>query len=101
MAVERKLHDLLPVVRNNVYHPRFNGSFSLKSVAPPLAPGISYAGLEIAGGGEASQMLYDLLFKGDGMKEARKERLRRELLRYCRMDTEALVAVHRALVGLA
>ena len=34
------------------------------------------------------------------MKEAHKKRLRRELLRYCRTDTEALVKLHRALAGL-
>jgi predicted RecB family nuclease len=100
-AVESRLRDLHPVVRDHVYHPRFNGSFGLKSVAPALAPGISYDGLEVAGGGEASQMLYDLLLRGDGLKEAQKRRMRRELLRYCRMDTEALVGVHRALVELA
>ena len=64
-------------------------------------PGIGYDSLEIAGGGEASQLLYDLLLKGEGMKEADKRRLRRDLLRYCRTDTEALVGVHRALVGVA
>jgi len=101
-AVERRLRDLLPVVRDHVYHPGFNGSFGLKSVAPSLVPGrIDYAGLEIAGGGEASQMLYELLIRGVGMKEADRKRLRRDLLRYCRTDTEALVGVHRALVGVA
>ena len=33
-----KLVDLLPVVRNNVYHPDFRGSFSLKYVLTPLVP---------------------------------------------------------------
>jgi hypothetical protein len=46
-------------------------------------------------------MLYDLLLNGDGMKEAEKKRLRGELPRYCRTDTEALVGVHRVLVGVA
>jgi hypothetical protein len=100
-AVEARLRDLLPLVRDHVYHPRFNGSFGLKSVAPSLVPGIDYDRLEIAEGGAASQMLYELLLKGDGMREAQRKRVRRELLRYCRLDTEALVKVHRALVGMA
>ena len=34
MAIAAKLADLLPMVRNNVYHPKFHGSFSIKSVLP-------------------------------------------------------------------
>ena len=70
-------------------------------MAPSLVPGIGYDSLEVAGGGEASQLLHELLIRGEGMKEADKRRLRRGLLRYCRTDTEALVGVHRALVGMA
>ena len=100
-VVERRLQDLLPVVRDHVYHPGFNGSFGLKSVAPSLVPGLTYGALEIAGGEAASQKLYELLFKSEGLKDADRKRLRRELLRYCKMDTEALVALHRALVALS
>ena len=38
-AVEARLFDLLPVVRNNYYHPEFRGSFSIKGVLPALVPG--------------------------------------------------------------
>jgi predicted RecB family nuclease len=96
-AVERRIADLLPVVRDHVYHPRFAGSFGLKNVAPALVPDLAYDSLEIAGGDEASQKLYELLLKREGMSQAEKDRLRGELLRYCRMDTEALVRLHRAL----
>ena len=33
-----RLLDLLPVVRGHLYHPGFEGSYSLKRVAPALAP---------------------------------------------------------------
>ena len=33
LELEAKLFDLLPVVRNFVYHPDFHGSFSIKSVS--------------------------------------------------------------------
>jgi len=100
-SVEQRLADLLPVVRDHVYHPRFAGSFGLKSVAPVLAPDVAYEGLAVAEGGMASHLLYDLLLKGDGMPEGEKRRVRRELLKYCRMDTLSLVGVHRALKGVA
>jgi len=47
--VEEKIVDLLPIVRNHVYHPDFRGSFGLKSVAPCLVPGLDYQELEIGG----------------------------------------------------
>jgi Domain of unknown function(DUF2779) len=100
-AVEKRLQDLLAVVRKHVYHPGFNGSFGLKSVAPSLVPGLTYGSLEIGGGGDASRNLYELLLKGEGLKDADRKRMRRELLQYCKMDTEALVELHRALVALA
>jgi predicted RecB family nuclease len=39
--IQRRLWDLLPVVRNHVYHPAFAGSFSLKDVLPALVPEIT------------------------------------------------------------
>jgi hypothetical protein len=39
--IQSRLWDLLPVVRNHVYHPRFGGSFSLKDVLPALVPEIT------------------------------------------------------------
>jgi len=35
--IQRRLWDLLPIVRDHVYHPAFGGSYSLKSVLPALA----------------------------------------------------------------
>lgn len=100
-AVENKIQDLLPVVRDHVYHPRFNGSFGLKSVAPTLVPEIDYEQLDVSGGGRASQMLYDLLLRSDTMKAAETKRTRKGLLRYCKTDTKALVELHKKLTRFA
>ena len=40
-----RLADALPLVRDHVYHPGFNGSFSLKSVLPALVPELDYRGM--------------------------------------------------------
>ena len=40
--LESKLVDLLPVVRNHVYHPDFKGNFSLKYILSPLVPELTY-----------------------------------------------------------
>jgi len=86
-----RLVDLFPVVRNHVYHPDFGGSFSLKRVVPALVPEARYDGLAISEGETASLELARLLFHGDVMAPAAKERLRRELLEYCHLDTWGLV----------
>ena len=98
--VRTRLVDLLPIVRGHVGHPEFGGSFSLKQVAPVLAPAIAYDDLDgVSDGGEASVALMRL---ARGAVESAEEEaaLRSALLEYCRRDTLALVQVHRALRGL-
>jgi predicted RecB family nuclease len=90
-AIAARLTDLLPVVRNHVYHPNFGGSFSLKSVLPALVPEVRYDGLAIADGQSASLELVRLLFGGDGLEPGARQPLRVALLAYCRQDTWALV----------
>ena len=99
--VEERIEDLLPMVRNYVYHPEFNGSFSIKSVAPALVPELSYDGLEIAEGGAASRQLFTLLLRSEGMKQGEMAQLRQDLLKYCELDTLAMVELHRALLRQA
>jgi hypothetical protein len=100
-SVEERLRDLLPIVRDHVYHPDFGGSFGLKNVAPALVPGIAYEKFAIAGGEDASNALHTLLLRSDLLAAEEKRRLRRDLLRYCRTDTEALARLHEALRRIA
>jgi hypothetical protein len=96
-AVRARLVDLHPVVRGHVGHPDFGGSFSLKQVAPVLAPSIGYDDLDgVSDGGEASTALVRLAL---GAFESAEEEtaIRRALLEYCGRDTLALLEVHRAL----
>ncbi len=100
-ALRARLVDLLPVVRRHVYHPAFEGSFSLKAVAPALVDGFGYGDLEgIAGGGEASAAFVQLA-SGAVTDPEEEARVRRALLAYCRRDTLALVELHRALQARA
>lgn len=96
-----RLVDLLPIVRNHVYHPDFGGSFSLKSVLPALVSELDYDTLAISDGGTASLELERLLFSGDGLEPAVREQLRSDLLRYCHQDTWGLVRLLERLRELA
>jgi hypothetical protein len=89
--IEHKLVDLLPAVRNHVYHPDFAGSFSIKTTLPALVPGLSYRDLEIADGETATVELQRLMFHSDRMTSEERTALRQALLRYCARDSWAMV----------
>ena len=96
LRAKREIVDLLPIVREHVYHPAFGGTFSLKAVLPALVPGLGYDDLEVADGSTAAGLLERVLFDG-AMREDARERVREQLGAYCRRDTEGLVALYRAL----
>jgi hypothetical protein len=96
-----KLVDLLPVVRNNVYHPDFRGSFSLKYVLTPLVPDLSYNDLVIVDGRVASVEIARLLFVAHRIPAEERDRLRQDLLDYCERDTWATVRLLGRLRELA
>jgi predicted RecB family nuclease len=89
--IKSRLWDLLHVVRNNVYHPKFAGSYSLKNVLPALVPEMSYAGMQVADG-QAAGLAWEALVRGnvDG-SDGDGDKLKRALLDYCGQDTLALV----------
>jgi predicted RecB family nuclease len=95
-AIRGRLVDLLPIVRNCVYHVGFGSSFSIKRVAPALAPGFGYGDLDgVAEGGAAAAAFLEIA--AGALSPAADARLREQLLAYCERDTLALVHVHRAL----
>jgi hypothetical protein len=96
-----RLVDLLPVVRNHVYHPDFGGSFSLKRVLPALVSGFDYGDLAIREGAMATLELERLLFQGAELTEDAKAQLKTELLTYCLQDTLGLVRLLTRLRELA
>ncbi|MFN8570876.1 MAG: DUF2779 domain-containing protein [Gemmatimonadaceae bacterium] len=99
--LEGKLVDLLPVVRENVYHPKFMGSFSLKYVLPALVPELSYSDLVIVNGLVASVEIARLLFVADRIPPEERDRVRSDLLAYCERDTFATVRLIEVLRELA
>lgn len=97
-AVLNRLYDLLPVVKNTVYHAAFRGSFSLKRTLPALVPGSGYDDLEVSDGLTAAATYGEVIQHGD---ESERRRVFADLRKYCRRDTLAMVELHRALRELA
>jgi len=87
--IQRRLWDLLPIVRDHVYHPAFGGSYSLKSVLPALVPEMSYAGMEVSDG-KAAGIAWESIVAGE-CSETQRQRKRKALLDYCGQDTLAMV----------
>lgn len=98
--IRERLVDLLPIVRDHVYHPGFGGGFGLKAVAAALVPGLRYDDLEVADGDTASTLLEGLLLAPEAMTPAERARMRLQLLAYCERDTEVLVSLQAALARL-
>ena len=92
-AIEARLFDLLPVVRNAYYHPEFRGSFSIKNVLPVLVPGMDYEDLAIADGRTAAARYQRALTSADAEK---RQRTFDNLRAYCSRDTRAMVFLRQA-----
>jgi len=95
LAINERVVDQLPLVRQHYYHRDLQGSFSMKAVLPTVAPEMDYAGLDEVQDGVAARMAY-LEAISD---ESRKEALRVKLLAYCERDTLAMIEVEKALAG--
>ena len=90
-----RIVDLLPLVRDHAYHPALRGSFSIKRVLPAFVPGLGYDDLAIQDGLTAS--LSHAVLVDPGLDAERRAALRAQLLAYCGRDTEAMLALYRAL----
>lgn len=101
LAITSRTLDLLPVVRDHVYHPDFLGSFSLTSVVSQLVPSLGYESLEKSAGQSAEALLHRLLFSGVTQTPAELKSLREKLKGACAADTLALLRLKERLEELA
>ncbi|MGA7850581.1 MAG: DUF2779 domain-containing protein [Terriglobales bacterium] len=88
-AIQARLFDLLPVVREHTYHPAYAGSYSIKSVLPALVPEMTYEGMEVADG-QSAGLAWESLVRGD-LNGDERERIEKALRAYCGLDTLAMV----------
>jgi Domain of unknown function(DUF2779) len=96
LAIKARLVDLAPIVRDHYYHPKQQGSWSLKAVLPALLPHLSYAALDGVQNGTDAQAAYREAVD-PATPIARANALRQQMLAYCKLDTLALVEVWRKL----
>jgi hypothetical protein len=88
-AMAARLADPLPVLRETVYDPAFEGSYGLKKVAPALlGTEAGYGGLSVSDGGQAPVAYRGMI--GPSTTADRRAELRAALLAYCGQDTRVL-----------
>ncbi len=100
LNIREHIQDLLVPFQSGYYYNRaMGGSFSIKSVLPaiyPDDPDLDYHNLEgVHNGGEAMAIFPQIQY----MEPAEREIARRNLLKYCELDTYAMVKVWEALLA--
>jgi hypothetical protein len=99
LELNDRIVDLKEVFSKSMYvDPKFKGSASIKKVLPVIAPELSYKNLPINNGADANKK-WGKMIKGD-MTPEEVEKTKRDLLRYCKQDTFAMVRIWQELQKL-
>lgn len=96
LALLGRCVDLCKIMQSHYYHPGFGGSFSIKAVLPVMVPELSYDGLEISDGREASRRYEQALELED---DAERAAIFDALRLYCAQDTLAMARLLEVLGG--
>lgn len=96
LAIGDRLVDLLPIAESRYYAPTQQGSWSIKRVLPAMTGRQDYDQLQ---GVQDGTMAMDAFLEAVDPKTspARKDEVREQLERYCKLDTLAMVQVWRFL----
>ena len=94
-AINERFWDQLNIFRRYYTDYRFKGTNGLKSVLPVVVPGMGYSSLDVQEGSQA-QLVWDRMISEKDEKE--KGKLIQHLLEYCKLDTLAMVEIHKMLI---
>jgi hypothetical protein len=98
-AILGRFVDQLPIVRDNIKHPDFFGSYSIKSVLPVLIPDLSYDQLDEVHDGLEAGAAWNIAIREDDAPK--RESTFTNLKAYCRLDTMAMVRIHQYLSNIS
>jgi hypothetical protein len=94
LNLRSRLVDLLPIAESRYYHPSQQGSWSIKKVLPTMGSAWSYDALSGVQDGSMAMEAY-LEAIDPAVAPERKAVIQSELVRYCMLDTLAMVEVWR------
>jgi len=87
--VERTI-DLEDIFKGGYVDIAFGGSTSIKKVLPVIVPDLTYEGLTVANGTDAMVAFVEMISMAPG---AKRNKLRDEMLSYCKLDTLAMLRI--------
>ncbi len=97
--INENMFDLMTIFSNDLYVDyRFKGSSSIKNILPVLIPELSYKNLNISKGDQASEKWEKMMFAN--LEEKEKEKIKKDLLTYCQLDTWAMVKIYQYLLNV-
>lgn len=100
--IKNNIKDLLVPFQKGAYYTRaMGGSFSIKSVLPAIFPNdplLDYHNLEEIHNGSEAMTIFPLI---KDMPPKEQERTRKNLLKYCELDTFAMVKIWQELLRVA
>ncbi len=98
--INEKMFDLMTIFSKAYYvDSKFKGSASIKNVLPVLVPELTYKNLGISKGDQASER-WERMISSDTPGEE-KEKIKRDLLEYCKLDTWAMVKIYEFLQSIS
>jgi len=92
LAINARVFDLLPVMKQYYYHPDMKGSWSIKNVLSCLVPDLRYTDLGEVQDGLMAQSAYFKIINGK-LSEKERDSLYVDLQEYCKLDTYAMLAI--------
>lgn len=96
-----RVFDLMIIFRDALYaDPKFKGSYSIKKVLPVLVRELSYKELTIGEGSTAMASWDEMVHKLGINSQVEKDKIRADLLRYCELDTLAMVKIWEVVEGV-
>ena len=96
-SIINRLWDQSDIFKNYYKHPDFCGYYSLKDVLPVLVPSLRYENLDVQDGLEA-QAVWNLML--NTTNEEKKSDMIKDLKAYCKLDTCAMLEIHKVLCEL-
>jgi len=96
--INTRIYDLMLVFKKDYLHPNFQGSASIKKVLPVLLPDLSYKNLDIQDGTMALSEWERSIHESTSEEECKE--IRENLLKYCELDTLAMVEIYKKLKEL-
>ncbi len=98
LAINERVVDLRPIAEQRYYHPSQQGHWSIKDVLPAVVPDLRYDALEgVQDGGMATLAFLEAI--APATAKARKDEIKQQLLKYCGLDTYAMVRLWQFFSG--